>query len=312
MEGVEGEGPPPSSIGSPADPVSPDTSGAGVEVSTQYDQNMVAEPNRSDEEIAKIVSMVVQGLLPQLQKPSSEERREVKEERGEVAVFRMWMFNLGVALSQVDSKLGEEVRNLMSREDAKSFPHDWDPSKDEQVDQYHRHLGSLGIMRGLQDTQFPSDGYKALVSLSQRFDVKTNSSMLSSFLEVVSPKVAKDKEPIPAIHLWERKVADLRSRYGEEIKGNLKLIVFLSMLPKDYQEEILKMGSGDNKLEYEKVRSYVLSLAQQRASSMNPRSSEIQGVDTPSSEGGNEEEEEMTSSVVRSGSNGCGTMTLEQ
>eukprot|EP00973_Karenia_brevis_P062653 8712196-Karenia_brevis.AAC.1 len=72
-------------------------------------------------------------------------------------------------------------------------------------------------MRGLQDTQFPSDGYKALVSLSQRLDVKTSSSVLSSFLEVVSSKVAKDEELIPAIHLWERKVADLRSRYGEEI-----------------------------------------------------------------------------------------------
>eukprot|EP00973_Karenia_brevis_P041967 5810122-Karenia_brevis.AAC.1 len=51
------------------------------------------------------------------------------------------------------------------------------------------------------------------------------------------------------------------------------------MLPKDYQEEILKMGSGDTKLEYEKVKSYVLSLAQQRASSMQPRPSEVLGVE---------------------------------
>eukprot|EP00973_Karenia_brevis_P008286 1121914-Karenia_brevis.AAC.1 len=58
-------------------------------------------------------------------------------------------------------------------------------------------------MRGLQDTDFPSDGFKALVCLSQRYDVKTSSSMLSSFLEVVSPKVARDKELTPAIHLWE-------------------------------------------------------------------------------------------------------------
>eukprot|EP00973_Karenia_brevis_P063785 8866783-Karenia_brevis.AAC.1 len=81
-------------------------------------------------------------------------------------------------------------------------------------------------MRGLQDIEFPSDGYKALVALSQRFDVKTSRGMLSSFLEIGSPKVAKDRELIPAIHLWERKVADLGSRYGEEIKGNLKLTVF--------------------------------------------------------------------------------------
>eukprot|EP00973_Karenia_brevis_P073515 10214843-Karenia_brevis.AAC.1 len=50
------------------------------------------------------------------------------------------------------------------------------------------------------------------------------------------------------------------------------------MLPKDYQEEILKMGSGDSKLEYEKVKTYVLSLAQQRASSMMPKQSDILGV----------------------------------
>eukprot|EP00973_Karenia_brevis_P081684 11324198-Karenia_brevis.AAC.1 len=39
------------------------------------------------------------------------------------------------------------------------------------------------------------------------------------------------------------------------------------------------MGSGDRKLEYESTRNYVLSLAQQRASSMNPRPSEVLGVE---------------------------------
>eukprot|EP00973_Karenia_brevis_P039161 5408988-Karenia_brevis.AAC.1 len=60
-----------------------------------------------------------------------------------------------------------------------------------------------------------------------------------------------DKDSTPGVHQWERKVAGLRARYGEEIKGNLKLAVFMSMLPKDYQEEVLRMGSGDKKLEYE-------------------------------------------------------------
>eukprot|EP00973_Karenia_brevis_P032653 4508579-Karenia_brevis.AAC.1 len=36
----------------------------------------------------------------------------------------------------------------------------------------------LHILRGLQDTKFQYDGFKALVALSQRFDVKTRSSML--------------------------------------------------------------------------------------------------------------------------------------
>eukprot|EP00973_Karenia_brevis_P053834 7478321-Karenia_brevis.AAC.1 len=69
--------------------------------------------------------------------------------------------------------------------------------------------------------------------------------MLSSFLEVVSPKPVKELDLAQGIHHWERKVADLKSRYDEDIGGNLKLTVFMSMLPKDYREEILKMGSGD-------------------------------------------------------------------
>eukprot|EP00973_Karenia_brevis_P091891 12409655-Karenia_brevis.AAC.1 len=59
------------------------------------------------------------------------------------------------------------------------------------------------------------------------------------------------------------------------------------MLPKDYQEEILKMGSSDDNLEYEKVKGYVLSLAQQRASSMLPKQSDILNVPAE----GQEEEE---------------------
>eukprot|EP00973_Karenia_brevis_P029008 4001990-Karenia_brevis.AAC.1 len=66
-------------------------------------------------------------------------------------------------------------------------------------------------MRGLQDREFPSDGFKALVCLSQRYDVKTSSGMLASFLEVVSPKSLKDKDLIPGIHVWERKAAELKS-----------------------------------------------------------------------------------------------------
>eukprot|EP00973_Karenia_brevis_P037912 5229162-Karenia_brevis.AAC.1 len=67
------------------------------------------------------------------------------------------------------------------------------------------------MLRGLQDTKWQFDGYKALVALSQRFDVKTSSSMLSSFLEVVSLKQVKEVDIAPGVHQWERRVADLRS-----------------------------------------------------------------------------------------------------
>eukprot|EP00973_Karenia_brevis_P034188 4715483-Karenia_brevis.AAC.1 len=58
------------------------------------------------------------------------------------------------------------------------------------------------------------------------------------------------------------------------------------MLPKEYEDEILKMGSGDKKLEYETTRNYVLSLAQQRASSMQPKPSDVLGVEGSSDDAG--------------------------
>eukprot|EP00973_Karenia_brevis_P018722 2567345-Karenia_brevis.AAC.1 len=61
-------------------------------------------------------------------------------------------------------------------------------------------------------------------------------------------------------------------------RSEVKLAVFVSMLPKEYQEEILKMGSGQKKLEYDSMRAYVLNLAQQKASAMQPKI-DIAGVD---------------------------------
>eukprot|EP00973_Karenia_brevis_P094854 12424526-Karenia_brevis.AAC.1 len=74
---------------------------------------------RSDEEIARIVSVVVQAVMPQIQRPSSDDRSEQSEHRskvvldeknfrrmdkfsGDPSVHRMWLFNLGAAHGQVD------------------------------------------------------------------------------------------------------------------------------------------------------------------------------------------------------------------
>eukprot|EP00973_Karenia_brevis_P034104 4704771-Karenia_brevis.AAC.1 len=72
------------------------------------------------------------------------------------------------------------------------------------------------------------DGFKAVVLLNQRFDVKFSASLLSNFLEVVSPSILKgSRDLVAGIQEWERKVASLRSRYGEEVKGHLGLAILL-------------------------------------------------------------------------------------
>eukprot|EP00973_Karenia_brevis_P094362 12422085-Karenia_brevis.AAC.1 len=49
---------------------------------------------------------------------------------GDATQFRMWSFNLKVALGQVDSKLAEEVSKILAREDTSKFPIDWDLAND--------------------------------------------------------------------------------------------------------------------------------------------------------------------------------------
>eukprot|EP00973_Karenia_brevis_P028425 3917306-Karenia_brevis.AAC.1 len=67
------------------------------------------------------------------------------------------------------------------------------------------------------DTSYRMDGFKALVLVNQRFDVKNSASLLNSFLEVVSPVDLKNsRDLVSGIQEWERKVAALKSRYGEE------------------------------------------------------------------------------------------------
>ena len=72
------------------------------------------------------------------------------------------------------------------------------------------------------------DGFKALVILSRRYDVRTQSGMLQDFKEVTRPKEVKyDKDVVHAIHEWERKVVALQTRYKEAISDKLKTALMI-------------------------------------------------------------------------------------
>eukprot|EP00973_Karenia_brevis_P074048 10291448-Karenia_brevis.AAC.1 len=59
---------------------------------------MVAEPNRSDEDIVKLVSMVVQGLLPQSKGSVSNDKGEEKDFKPKVSLdekyFRLSLIHI--------------------------------------------------------------------------------------------------------------------------------------------------------------------------------------------------------------------------
>eukprot|EP00973_Karenia_brevis_P025049 3453419-Karenia_brevis.AAC.1 len=102
--------------------------------------------------VAMTVKQVIGELMPQLQRPQYEvSRRETVDDKRKVVLdekyfrridkyagdstqLRMWIFNLKVALGQVDSDLAQEVSKIPMREDASRFPSDWDPANDASVD----------------------------------------------------------------------------------------------------------------------------------------------------------------------------------
>eukprot|EP00973_Karenia_brevis_P043259 5994792-Karenia_brevis.AAC.1 len=60
--------------------------------------------------------------------------RRMEKFGGETSKFRLWMFNLGVAIGTVDRKLAEEIKSLIKRDDNKKIPEDCDPRVDRIID----------------------------------------------------------------------------------------------------------------------------------------------------------------------------------
>eukprot|EP00973_Karenia_brevis_P086902 12052266-Karenia_brevis.AAC.1 len=65
------------------------------------------------------VKQIMSEMIPHLPKSQQDESKTVD---GEPNQFRMWLFNFKVCLGQIDSKLAEEVSNVLSREDKSRFP----------------------------------------------------------------------------------------------------------------------------------------------------------------------------------------------
>eukprot|EP00973_Karenia_brevis_P049041 6802003-Karenia_brevis.AAC.1 len=153
--------------GVPDPPNSPLASQHGDMESQFGDQHGSGASNQEeqlDEKMLKVVSATVKGLLaellPQLLKPQRETKgtsddkkgkleekyfRRIEKFNGDPSQFRTWLFNVKVSLGQVDQGLAEEINKVLSREDRKRFPPDWDPAKDDQVDKgiydkYHMEL----------------------------------------------------------------------------------------------------------------------------------------------------------------------------
>ena len=217
--------------------------------------------------------------------PSSKRNRVVLEEKyfrrviafeGDFAKFRGWLFDLNVAIGQVDKELAGELERLLKTPDQDK----WKPEEDRflKEDLYDKYKSELygvlcsttqgdpkNIVRSIVDAHSDQDGFRALLALNHRYDQRTTATLLQASLDVVGPPTLKSvQDVLNGVPKWEGKIASLFNRHREELSDQMKLAIFINMLPKEYQDEGMKMSVG-RKLKYEELRDHILGLANQKA-----------------------------------------------
>lgn len=150
------------------------------------------------------------------------------------------------------------------------------------------------VVRSVLEKSLEQDGCAALVALNQRFDARTPATLMQGFIAAVSPPIITDIRQVPKATIveWEGKVHALKNKHGEELGDNIRLAIFVGMLPKEYQDLCFQMGStAGQRITFHEVRDRVVNLANQKISSCTPTPIEVDGVQGEDWGEGNSEDE---------------------
>ena len=149
------------------------------------------DPNKADREGTRQADgkRVAKGI-------SLEEKffRRVERFSGDPKGYRHWLFELLVAIGQVDKGLARDLNTILSRDRERGEVERWviEDEVDIDEDRFHQYSGELygvlvsltsgearNILRGMADKGEAYNGYKGLLLLNKRFDSKTTASLLS-------------------------------------------------------------------------------------------------------------------------------------
>ena len=114
------------------------------------------------------------------------------------------------------------------------------------------------MVNGIVDVGGYPDGFKKLVLLCHPCGTNTVASLLHAFMEATRQNPLKAREISKGLYAWESKVDALKSRYTEELNGNIKLAILIGMLPKKYQGMCLQTSCVATETPYESMRDNVL------------------------------------------------------
>ena len=137
--------------------------------------------------------------------------------------------------------------------------------------------GDAGEMCSAYERDFGKvDGFDLIVKMNRRFDPMTGGTLLSAFLDVVSPpKIGTTQEIVSAIFKWEAKITNVLKRYGESIGPKLKTAIMVAMMPKGIKEDLMKHSCMQTSLKYEGCKEFLIKFSNQEAalSKVTPKAS---------------------------------------
>ena len=100
------------------------------------------------------------------------------------------------------------------------------------------------MVRSISEKARESDGFLALAMLQARYDANTAASLLQCVMEVVSPPTIKNHQGIAkGIAEWDVRVDGLNMKHDENLSVPIKIVVFVGMLPNDYQDMCFQQAS---------------------------------------------------------------------
>jgi len=209
-----------------------------------------------------------------------------------------WLFNLKVCANAMHEEFGEAVHAVtLAKMDKENVPSMMTVVPDGiDIEPYKLGKKFFEVICGLTTGEaniivrstvekFGSCGFGALYLLNKRYWPNTHARKIQCLTEVVRPQIIKNsRQLVMAVELWEGKVAALLRDFQQDLGDGIKTAILISMIPREYQDMVFQLGSGQADVEYKEIRDKVVSVAGNRAQMATPTPMDVGQVDREGSD----------------------------
>ncbi len=206
---------------------------------------------------------------------------------GKPELWNEWFFNFSTAIGQVgDKALWDAIEQVVK----KDFNNLDVVSMESLVgkDYYDKYSGELfsvlvgltegeanSVVRGVCTLTGERCGFTAIKALGERFNPKTPARFLMQLMDILKPGVVKDARGLAKlVEDWEGKISKWEREWEELLSEKVKVALFLTMIPQDFQDVIFQNATSPD-FKYKEIRDKVMCVASHRVQMVTPQPMDI-------------------------------------